>query len=113
MGDSNDRLREFRKRAGYGSARKAALRFGWNPSTYASHENGQTPVPQDAAIVYAKAFKVKGGAAAILFGEKATKADARKSRLVELAEKVPTDLETQAADFLELLIKHNRQRPQR
>jgi hypothetical protein len=26
-------------------------------STYASHENGQTPVPQDAAAVYAKAFK--------------------------------------------------------
>lgn len=58
MDESNNRLREARKGAGFKSARAAAIRFGWTPSTYASHENGQTPVPKDAAKTYAKAFKV-------------------------------------------------------
>ena len=57
METSNERLRKAREKAGFISARSAAARFGWNPSTYASHENGQTPVPQKAAEKYAKAFK--------------------------------------------------------
>jgi hypothetical protein len=52
------RLRQARRDAGFKSARSAALRFGWTPSTYASHENGQTPVPTEAANEYAKAFGV-------------------------------------------------------
>lgn len=67
MGDSNDRLRKAREKAGFKSARQAALRFHWTPSTYASHENGQTPVPQEAAKIYARAFK--SSAAWILTGE--------------------------------------------
>jgi phage repressor protein C with HTH and peptisase S24 domain len=67
MGESNDRLKEARVRAGFGSARSAAIRYGWTVSTYASHENGQTPVPIDAARAYAKAFKTS--AAWILTGE--------------------------------------------
>lgn len=58
MEDSNERLRDARKRAGFKSARKAAQRHGWVISTYASHENGQTAVPQDAATAYAKAYGV-------------------------------------------------------
>lgn len=59
MGESSERLRVARERAGYKSALAAAKHFGWTPSTYASHENGQTPeVPRDAAIKYARAFKV-------------------------------------------------------
>ncbi len=61
MADSNDRLRMARERARISSARAAALRFGWKESTYASHENGQTPVPAGAATKYAKAFKVSPG----------------------------------------------------
>jgi phage repressor protein C with HTH and peptisase S24 domain len=67
MGDSNDRLRAAREKAGFISARSAALRFGWNPSTYASHENGQTPVPQKAAEKYGPKFRTK--ASWILTGE--------------------------------------------
>lgn len=37
---------------------QAAKRFGWTASTYASHENGQTPLPVDAAHDYGRAFKV-------------------------------------------------------
>lgn len=59
MGDSSDRLKKARENAGFKSARAAALRHNWTPSTYASHENGQIPeVPRDAAIVYGRAFKV-------------------------------------------------------
>jgi hypothetical protein len=59
MGETGDRLRTARTAAGFKSARAAALKFGWSPSTYASHENGQTdPVPTDAAFDYGKAFKV-------------------------------------------------------
>src|SRR5229473_3206567 len=57
MGESNDRLKQARKSAGHKSARSAALKFKWAPSTYSSHENGQTPVPIDAAFEYGKAFK--------------------------------------------------------
>jgi hypothetical protein len=55
--DAAGRLRLERKRSGFKSARSAAIRFGWKPSTYGSHENGQTPVPQDSAAEYAKAFR--------------------------------------------------------
>lgn len=61
MGESNDRLKSARKKAGFASARSAANRFGWIVSTYASHENGQTPVPVDAAEVYGRAYKVSPG----------------------------------------------------
>lgn len=47
--------------AGFSSARAAAHRFGWTVSTYASHENGQTPVPQKAAAKYASKFRVTPG----------------------------------------------------
>jgi phage repressor protein C with HTH and peptisase S24 domain len=58
MSDSNKRLREARIGAGFKSARAAAIKHRWVPSTYSSHENGQTPVPTDNAKTYAKAFKV-------------------------------------------------------
>lgn len=58
MGEPHERLRAARKAAGFKSARAAALRYHWTPSTYASHENGQTPLPVDAASRYARAFKV-------------------------------------------------------
>jgi hypothetical protein len=66
--DAAGRLRQARTQAGFNSARSAAIRFGWKPSTYGSHENGQTPVPQDAATIYAKAFKTS--VAWLLTGEK-------------------------------------------
>lgn len=61
MGDSNDRLRHAREMAGFDSAMSAAKRFNWKPSTYASHENGQSKVPQEAAVTYAKKFGTTPG----------------------------------------------------
>jgi len=59
MEDSGTRLRLARARAGYKTATAAIKRFGWRPpTTYRSHENGQTPVPPEDAIAYAAAYKV-------------------------------------------------------
>lgn len=66
MKSANERLRLARLKH-FPSARAAAIRHNWVVSTYASHENGQTPVPTDAARDYARAFKVS--AAWILTGE--------------------------------------------
>lgn len=52
-----ERLREARHAAGYESAMSAAKKFGWSPSTYAAHENGQNGFNIKAAAKYAKAFK--------------------------------------------------------
>lgn len=52
----HERLRQARQRAGYPSARAAAIRFGWSPSTYSAHENGQNGFDTEAALTYAKAF---------------------------------------------------------
>ena len=55
------RLSWARERAGFSSARQAALRHHWGYSTYAAHENGQNDYDDKAAARYAKAFKVSAG----------------------------------------------------
>ena len=62
-----DRLKQARGKAGFKSARQAALRFGWSVSTYSAHENGQNRFDPDAAKSYARAFGVS--AAWLLTGE--------------------------------------------
>ena len=58
MENMGERLRHAREKAGFGSAMAAAKRFGWPPSTYAAHENGQNQFSVDVAEKYARAFKV-------------------------------------------------------
>ena len=41
MSEMGERLKQARIAAGHISARSAALKFGWTPSTYGAHENGQ------------------------------------------------------------------------
>lgn len=62
------RLRHARKTAGFGSATKAAVALGMVPSTYRAHENGQNPIKQNDAALYAATFKVR--AEWIMTGEK-------------------------------------------
>lgn len=57
-----DRLRAARIAAGYPSARQAAMRNGWTPSTYAAHENGQNEFDDDHAVVYGDVFGVSPAA---------------------------------------------------
>jgi len=56
METPGDRLRQARERARFPSAAAAARRHHWTYTTYVSHENGQTDVPREAAIEYARAF---------------------------------------------------------
>lgn len=54
-----DRLQKARKDAGYPSAAAAARAMsGANRFTYSQHENGTRDIPRDAAIRYAKLFRV-------------------------------------------------------
>lgn len=52
------RLRAARIGRGYKTAAEAIARHGWKASTYAAHENGQNGIKPDAAMDYARAFKV-------------------------------------------------------
>jgi phage repressor protein C with HTH and peptisase S24 domain len=61
METMGDRLRLVRRKAGFDSARKAALKYGWGVSTYSAHENGQNDYDEEAARAYGKAFKVTAG----------------------------------------------------
>lgn len=62
-----DRLRRARIKAGYPSARSAALKFKWGVSTYAAHENGQNDFDPETAEEYGRAFKTS--AAYLLTGQ--------------------------------------------
>lgn len=52
----HNRLRFARKRAGFPNAALAVRKFGWNPSRYRAHENGQNPFKLKDAQDYAAAF---------------------------------------------------------
>ena len=66
MSEPFERLQETRRRAGFEDATEAANAFGWNPSTYLSHENGTRGIRPKVAERYAKAFHVR--AEWILYG---------------------------------------------
>ncbi|MGO4171592.1 XRE family transcriptional regulator [Bosea sp. TAF32] len=61
MEEMGSRLRKARERAGFKSARSAAIRHGWTVSTYNAHENGQNDFDPEAATIYGKAFGVSPG----------------------------------------------------
>lgn len=67
MSDMHERLRQARLKAGFKSARSAAIAGGWTVSTYAAHENGQNKYSADEAIQYAKKYKTS--ASWLLTGE--------------------------------------------
>lgn len=59
MDTPGERLRWARKRAGYEDGTGAARAFGWVVSTYLGHENGDRNPSRQAAIRYARAFKIR------------------------------------------------------
>jgi len=60
MDETNRRLRQARKDAGFDTATEAIEHFEWEASAYRSHEGGQTSLRRlpDRAEIYAKAFNV-------------------------------------------------------
>jgi phage repressor protein C with HTH and peptisase S24 domain len=87
--DMGERLRSARISAGFNSARSAAIKFGWTPSTYAAHENGQNEFDPERASIYAKAFKVSPGWLLTGEGEKASKASAPAPTTGSTVEELP------------------------
>lgn len=65
--EPHERLAEIRAAAGYETPTDAARAFGWNETTYRSHENGVRGIKSDTAVRYAKAFR--STAAFILTGQ--------------------------------------------
>jgi phage repressor protein C with HTH and peptisase S24 domain len=60
MTDMGERLKEARARL-FKSARQAALKYHWAPSTYSAHENGQNEFGPIEAKKYGRAFKTDAG----------------------------------------------------
>jgi phage repressor protein C with HTH and peptisase S24 domain len=58
LASRGDRLKAARERAGFESARSAALAFGWTVSTYGAHENGRNDFSEEQSQRYARAFHV-------------------------------------------------------
>ncbi len=56
--EMGDRLRQARDAAGIKTAADAAKRFGWRPSTYSAHENGQNQFSVEQCSEYAAAYRV-------------------------------------------------------
>ena len=52
------RLKSSRINRGFGSASEAARNFGWKPSSYIAHENGQNELRASVAKTYASALGV-------------------------------------------------------
>lgn len=59
MSDPAERLRIARLRAGYETAKDAAIAMGFPVSTYLAHENGSRGYPASKAFTYARKFKVR------------------------------------------------------
>jgi len=100
MNASNDRLKQARIAAKFVSARSAALHFGWNTSTYASHENGQTEVPTEAAFKYGKAFNISP--IWILHGV------GQKESIDAMLKDQPAEVWEHARDLVQTILKHRR-----
>jgi phage repressor protein C with HTH and peptisase S24 domain len=54
----HDRLKRARKDAGYDTAAAAVRTFGFNENTYGANERGTAPYGREAAVRYARAFRV-------------------------------------------------------
>lgn len=59
MEEPCDRLEKARRNAGFEQAVEAARAFGWQESTYVSHENGTRGIRPEVAERYARAFRVR------------------------------------------------------
>ncbi|NPU69971.1 helix-turn-helix transcriptional regulator [Bradyrhizobium sp. 83012] len=101
METMGERLRRARKNIGLQSARSAAIRFGWPPSTYAAHENGQNEIPVDVAEKYARAFKVTAGWLLSGDGEPEARNIVRVEGLVGAGGAIETSVEDLGHDGLE------------
>ena len=101
MDTMGQRLKYAREKAGIPSAMAAAKRFGWTPSTYAAHENGQNEFSVERAERYARAFKVSAGWLLSGQGEIGTKNSVTVEGLVSAGGAIETRFENIGHEGLE------------
>lgn len=100
------RLRQLREtdRRGFKSAAEAARRLGIAESTYQGHENGSRGLTRSLAR-YARFYEAS--LEWLLTGNGAPRIG-QKSRVQELHDALPRDIQLQAIEWLEFLVrKHN------
>jgi transcriptional regulator with XRE-family HTH domain len=105
MTDMADRLAEARAKAGYTSARKAAIAFGWKYTTYAGHENGSRGFADDARN-YAQAFNVS--LEWLMTGKGEMKRSVESAEVVEIYKRIPAKHRPSALRMLEGLAEPKR-----
>jgi phage repressor protein C with HTH and peptisase S24 domain len=98
MSDMASRLTEARKQAGYSSARKAALAFGWKYTTYAGHENGSRGFDDDVRT-YAQRFNVS--LEWLMTGKGPMKRSGESAEIVEIYQRIPAKHRASALRMLE------------
>jgi phage repressor protein C with HTH and peptisase S24 domain len=91
METMGDRLRWARQKAGYPSARQAAIKHGWTGSTYAAHENGQNEFDERTAKLYGKVFRRSPGWLLTGVGDSGVRKTSLVGRVGAGAEIIPID----------------------
>ncbi|MDF0543364.1 S24 family peptidase [Sphingobium sp. H39-3-25] len=105
MSTPAERLRFARERAGFQSAKDAAVSLGVPTSTYIGHENGSRGIPRDRAPQYARKFKVTEEW--LLYGKGGTEAESNVPEGAERVVKVPLLGDVPAGPVREA-IRHSR-----
>lgn len=104
--EPHHRLKQAREKAGFTQAKDAAERYGWAPSTYTAHENGQNSLRAKVAQRYAEAFDrphFRVTAAWLLFGvdDSETSGLGIESKLLGM----PKPTRQKALDAIDLVIR--------
>lgn len=100
MDTPNERLRAARERAGFQTAKEAALAMGVPVSTYIGHENGHRGFPAKRAPQYARKFKVSEEW--LLYG-KGGGPTGQSAEVVDIFNSLPAQRRREALAILKLL----------
>lgn len=100
MTDPAERLRIARLRAGFETAKEAAVAMGFAVSTYLAHENGSRGYPAKKAAVYARKFKVREQWLLYGVGEGPGETGDQKAEIISIIERLPPLKRAEALGYL-------------
>lgn len=100
MSDPAERLRIARLRAGYETAKEAALALGFPVSTYLGHENGSRGYPAKKAAIYARKFKVREQWLLYGVGDGPGEQGDQKAEVISIFDRLPPLKRAEAIGYL-------------
>jgi len=100
MSDPAERLRIARLRAGFETAKDAAVALGFPVSTYLGHENGSRGYPAKKAEVYARKFKVREQWLLYGVGEGPGEVGDQKAEIISILDHLPPIKRAEAIGYL-------------